>query len=210
VKWVTPVAIVAFASCSAESPQIVESDTLTVADTAINWRTAELPPYPNYPGRRRGRLSARAVGVTEFDDAWRAQAVRCAARARLLLVAADDEGGVSMLLELPGADSLPGAYPVHAGDPRDAPQPPAADVGFQFFEEFGASAYQASAGTVQVNRLDERVSGSFQLEIEHIQTTERARVSGTFDGVRVDSAAAVRCARAGEDPDSADVVEGDS
>lgn len=210
MRWVAPVAIVALTACSSESPQIVESDTLTVADTAINWRTAKLPPYPDYPGRSRGRLSARAVGVTEFDDAWRARAVWCAASARLLLIAADEEGGASMLLELPGTDSLLGAYPVHTGDPRDAPQPPAADVGFQFFEEFGASAYQASAGTVHVNRLDERVSGSFQLEIEHIQTMEYARVSGTFDGVRVDSAAAVRCARAGEDPDSTGVVEGDS
>ena len=207
MKWVAPVAIVALFACSAESPQIAESDQLEVVDTVIDWRTAELPPYPDYPGRRGGRLSARAVGVTDFDEAWRAHAVLCAAPARLLLIAEDEEGGASMLLELPGADSLLGPYPARAEDPRDVPEPPAVDVGFQFFEELGASAYQALAGTVMVNRLDEHASGSFRLEIEHIQTTERARVSGTFDGVRVDSSAAVRCARAGEHPDSVNVVE---
>ncbi len=210
MKWVGTVAIAALAACGPESPQITESDTLEVADASIDWRTAELPAYPDYPDHRGGRLSARAVGVTDFDDAWRAHAVRCAAPARLLLIAEDEEGGVSVLLEIPDAETVVGAYPVHSGDPRDVPEPPAADVGFQFFEEFGASAYQASAGTVQINRFDGRVSGRFRLEIEHIRTAERARVSGTFERVRVDSAAAVRCARAGEHADSVDALGGES
>jgi hypothetical protein len=180
------------ASAASDSAGLLalQGDSMAVADTAL----PEMPPSPD---RRRGYLTARAVGALTFTDAWAARGGRCV-QPPMLLVIAEDPGrsGASVLLELPAGD-LAVEYPVRLADSAGVPDPPAAQLGFQFFDAQRADAYQGSEGVVRVLSLDDRrVSGEFAVMVRHITTDARARVAGAFHQVDVEPLPPDWCERA--------------
>lgn len=163
-----------------------------------------LPDMPAIPERRGGWMTGTAAGALEFEDAWQARAGRCV-RPAMLLVLAEDPGrsGGSVLLELPVAGDPVVTYPVRVADSAGVPTPPAAQLGFQFFEGQRADAYQAADGEVRVYALDERhVSGEFQVTVRHITTEARARIAGVFHNVDVEPLPPDWCERAQSAQDS--------
>jgi hypothetical protein len=156
-----------------------------------------LPTMPQIPRGRRGYLAATAVGALDFTKEWKARAGRCAQPAMILVIAEEDSSGASVLLNLPPSGDLLGTYPVKLADSTGVPAPPAAQLGFQFFQRTGASAYQAAAGNVELTALDaRRASGRFEVTVRHITSNERARIAGVFDGVDVEPLPLDWCARA--------------
>jgi hypothetical protein len=158
-------------------------------DTVAGAATSDtaLPAMPDLPARRRGYFTATAVGAVTFDKAWPARAGRCA-RPPMILVLGEEQGsGGSILLQLPTSGPLTGTYAVKFADSTGMPEAPAAQLGFQFFDKQGASAYQAAEGVVEITSLDDRrVSGDFRVTVRHIVTDRRVRIAGAFQSVDVE------------------------
>jgi hypothetical protein len=156
---------------------------------------AELPPMPDFPSGRSGQVTARAVGAFALDRGWPAHAGRCARPAMVVIIAQEPGSGVSLLLQLPDADDLTGRYPVRLADSAGMLTPPAAQLGFQFFESGAADAYQAAEGEVDVRELtDRRVSGRFAVTARHIVNNRLANVAGAFQQVEVEALSLDWCA----------------
>jgi hypothetical protein len=174
-----------------------EADTLAAASDTV------LPAMPAVPSQRRGYFTATAVGALHFDKAWPARAGRCA-RPPMILVLGDEQGsGGSILLQLPASGSMTGTYPVKVADSTGVPEAPAAQLGFQFFDKTGGSAYQAADGAVEITSLDDRrVSGTFRVTVRHIVTEQRARIAGAFQSVDVEPLTPSWCERAQAEQDS--------
>jgi hypothetical protein len=181
----------------ATAADVEGDDTLAVApDTA-------LPPMPDLPQRRRGYFTASAVGDLTFDKAWVARAGRCA-RPPMILVLGEERGaGGSILLQLPASGPSTGVYPVRLADSTGMPEAPAAQLGFQFFDKPGPSAYQAADGAVEITSLDDRrVSGTFRVTVRHITTNRRAQIAGAFQAVDVEPLTPAWCETAQAAQDS--------
>ncbi len=161
-------------------------DSIEAAIAAANDTT--LPPMPGLPGRRGSQMAVRAVGTLDFEKTWPARAGRCARPAMIVVVAEEPGSGGSVLLQLPDSGPLTGAYPVKLADSSGVPEAPAAQLGFQFFQERSSDAYQAAEGSVELYALDElRVSGQFTATVRHIVNERRARVAGVFHNVAVEA-----------------------
>jgi hypothetical protein len=156
-----------------------------------------LPPMPDVPDRRAGHVVAVGVGGVEFSEAWPARTGRCARPPMVLIIAeAPGRSGVSVLLELPAAGDPMVEYPVSFADSTGMPDPPAAMVAFQFWDEQRGDAYQAAEGAVTLRELtDRRASGQFQVTVRHIATNQRARVAGVFHQLEVDALVPAYCER---------------
>lgn len=184
-------------ACGGGGEEVAETaDTLDFdpEDTVLTVQDTVLPPMPDYPGQRGGYLVAHAVGATDFELAWPARAGRCSEPAMLLVIAELERSGASVLLELPDGDALV-EYPVKLATDSGAPEPPAAQLGFQFFEDV-PSAYQAAEGTVEVYGIASGVSGRFAITIRHIVNQELARVAGVFHNVDIEDLPPDWCDRA--------------
>ena len=193
------------AACADRTPppdaadQAVAGDSLEEESVA----EAELPPMPDHPGGRAGQLTARAVGAFELDRGWPARAGRCARPPMVLILAEEPGSGASVLLQVPTSGDLTGSYPVKLADSAGVPAPPAAQLGFQFFEANTAEAYQAAEGEVEVRELtDRRVSGRFAVTVRHVVSDKTARVAGTFQQVDVEALPPDWCERAAAAQDS--------
>ncbi|MDH3495703.1 MAG: hypothetical protein OER21_02995 [Gemmatimonadota bacterium] len=179
--------VVACGGERSDQPAVVTSDDSIEAAIAAASDTT-LPPMPALPGRRGGQMTVRAVGVLDFEKTWPARAGRCARPAMILVVAEEPGSGGSVLLQLPDSGPLTGGYPVKIADSTGVPAAPAAQLGFQFFQERSSDAYQAAEGSVEVYSLDDlRVSGQFTATVRHIVNERRARVAGVFHGVDVEA-----------------------
>lgn len=174
-----------------------QGDTVTVAaDTT-------LPAMPSLPARRKGYFTATAVGAVTFEKAWPARAGRCARPAMILVLGEEEGSGGSILLQLPTSRPLTGTYAVKVADSTGMPEAPAAQLGFQFFDKQGGSAYQAAEGAVEITSLDDRrVSGDFRVTVRHIVTDRRARIAGAFQAVDVEPLTPAWCESAQAAQDS--------
>ncbi|MCH7875436.1 MAG: hypothetical protein IH965_09095 [Gemmatimonadetes bacterium] len=184
----------------ADEGQVALSDTAAVPDSA-------LPEMPDYPEPRRGHLVARAVGAADFAMAWRARAGRCTDPPVLLVLAEAERSGASILLELPRSDDLRGEYPVAPAGDAGPPDPPAARLGFQFFDD-APTAYQGADGVVEIYGFASHVSGRFTATIRHVVSHEGARVAGVFHAVDIERLPEELCERR-EVLDSLDEGEGE-
>jgi hypothetical protein len=176
--------------------------TVDQEDTLVASADTALPAMPSLPARRRGYFTATAVGALNFDKAWPARAGRCARPAMILVLGEEQGSGGSILLQLPTSGPLIGTYSVKLADSTGMPEAPAAQLGFQFFDKQGASAYQAAEGAVEITSLDDRrVSGDFRVTVRHIDTNQRARIVGAFQAVDVEPLTPAWCesAKAAQD-----------
>jgi hypothetical protein len=180
--------------------QVPDEDSLETAQAA----DTVLPAMPPYPDRSGGRVTARAVGALSADYDWPGRALRCGGAAPIVFIVGEQPGsGGSVLLRLPPAGAVIGTYPVKFADTAGAPQPPAAQLGFQFFEGNSADAYQAADGSVEVGALDDRhVSGNFAVTVRHIATDRRARIAGVFHDIAFSAPPPGWCDRAAAAQDS--------
>ena len=176
-------------------------DAGTPADSVTDAEFAEadtvLPPMPAVPDRQAWHVVSVGVGGVEFSEAWPARAGRCA-RPPMVLIIAEEPGrsGVSVLLALPATGDLMVDYPVSFADSAGMPDPPAAMLGFQFFDEQRGDAYQAADGVVTLRELtDRRVSGRYAVTVRHIATNQRARVAGVFHQLEVEALVPAYCER---------------
>ncbi len=207
--------VLLLAACArGEAPPADGGDT-TAADDSIAAATAvadtALPAMPDYPAARRAHLVAHAVGALDTDVTWPAWAGRCDRPPMLVVIADEPRSGASVLLHLPSGDSLTGSYPISAADSGAPPVPPAAQLGFQFFETSTADVYQSADGVVEVSRLSpNRVSGRFAVTIQHVGDQDRARVAGVFAEVPVRALPPDWCERAAAAQDSVAALPRDS
>jgi hypothetical protein len=156
-------------------------------------------------------LVARAVGALDLNVTWPAWAGRCDRPPMIVVIADDARGGASVLLHLPPGDSLTGSYPISVADSAAPPVPPAAQLGFQFFQTATADAYQSADGIVEISRVSpSRVSGRFAVTIRHLGDQDRARVAGVFAEVPVRALPPDWCERAAAARDSVAALRRDS
>jgi hypothetical protein len=184
--WLVP--LVGFACRGGGQNTDVPPDSTGDADTAqVAAVDTTLPPMPDVPDRKDGSLVAVAAGAFDSTWVWPAQAGRCTRPAMVFIIPTElGNSGGTVLLELPPGDPSVD-YPVRFADSTGMPQPPAAMLGFQFFDQRRGDAYQASDGTVRVTELSDRtVSGHFQATVRHIVTNRRARVAGAFERIPVE------------------------
>jgi hypothetical protein len=186
------------AACgSGERAEQADSAAVDLDDYPVDTAVVEPPTMPAHPDREAGRLAVRAAGSLELSRSWPARAGRCAQPSMLLMVAEEPGSGVSVMLELPTAGGLTGEYPVHLADSSGAIPAPASQVGIQTFASNTADAYQASAGSVEVEELTERrVSGRMAVTVRHLSSNQLAQVAGTFHRVSVEALPLDWCAQA--------------
>lgn len=177
----------------------VNEDSLEAAAAA----QPELPPMPDYPARESGKLRVAAVGAFALSQSWPARAGRCARPSMVMLIAEEPGSGATILLDLPEREDLTGSYPIKLVDSVGVLEPPASQMGFQFFDSTSADAYQGSSGDVEVRELtDQRVSGQLAVTVRHIRNNRLANVSGTFEHVNVEALPIDWCDRAAAARDS--------
>jgi hypothetical protein len=205
MRRLTVALLLLIVGCGRRAPQGdgAASDAVAAEDTVTVGADTVLPDMPDLPARRRGYLTAVAVGDVNFEKSWQARAGRCA-RPPMILVLGDEPGsGGSILLQLPAAGPFTGIYNVRLADSTGMPEAPAAQLGFQFFNQQGAAAYQAADGAVELTSLDERrVSGAFHVTMRHINTNHRVRIAGTFEAVDVEPLTPAWCESAQAAQDS--------
>jgi hypothetical protein len=178
-------------------------DSLDQDSAAIAEADTSLPPMPDVPRRRSGSLVLVAVGALDTTLTWPYKGGRCARPPMLFMLPSElGQSGASVLLELPAGDFAVD-YPIRLADSAGIPEPPAAMVALQFFQEQTADAYQATDGVVTLSHLDEtRASGTFQVTVRHIVTNRLARVAGAFHEVEVEALPPDYCATAQAAQDS--------
>lgn len=171
-------------------------------DAAVAMDTV-LPPMPAHPSGEGGKLAVSALGALTFNRSWPARAGRCARPALVLLIGDQPGSGGSVLLRLPTSGTRTGTYPVKLADSTGVPEPPAAQLGFQFFEGTTSDAYQAADGSVEVTTLtDRRIDGRFAVTVRHLATNRRAQIAGVFEDVAVEALPPDWCERAAAAQDS--------
>lgn len=155
--------------------------------------TVDTIPMPDYPEPRRGWLVARSAGAYELSGEWQARAAICDDPA-VLEVLADQPGfGTLILLQLPVPDARLTRYPITVVD-SGAPEPPAAQIGVQMFQDRSAHAFQGLSGEVEIYGFAERLSGRYAVVLREIQTDDEVNFAGVFDGIPVEPLPADMCA----------------
>lgn len=154
--------------------------------------TVDTIPMPDYPEPRRGWLVARSAGAFELGGEWQARAAICDDPAVLEVLAEQPGFGTLILLQLPAPDARLARYPITVVD-SGAPEPPAAQIGVQLFQDRNAHAFQGLSGEVEIYGFAERVSGRYAVVLREIQTDDEVKFAGVFDGIPVEPLPADMC-----------------
>jgi len=142
-------------------------------------------------------LAAHPAGPGGLGGEWEARAARCTDPKTLQVLARGDTVDVLIVLWLP-ADSAP-AGPYTVLGPQDSTVAPrTARMGAQRML-YADVSYQASGGTVWLERLDQWASGRFDLVLDESISHSQVRYLGTFSAVPVDSAPEPVCRPAPRD-----------
>lgn len=149
-------------------------------------------PMPDFPEPRRGWLVASSAGAYDLRGEWQARAAICD-DPPVLEVLADQPGfGTLILLQLPAPDARLTRYPIVVVD-SGVPEPPAAQIGVQLFQDRSSHAFQGLSGEVEVYGFAERVSGRYAVTLREIQTDDEAKYAGVFDGIPIEPLPAEMC-----------------
>ena len=145
----------------------------------------ELPPPPDMPEARRGRLVTRTTGDFEINGTWESSAGICPEIGIVEIYAGPSGMSTGILLRLPEENPI-GTYPVVAADP-DFPDPPVAMIAVQAFKEPDAFGFQAYFGELELTELDERVSGNFVTTAREITIDMLSHYVGVFEDIPLEA-----------------------
>ncbi len=161
---------------------------------------AQAPADTTQPVARAGALVTRALAEAgPLSGRWRPQAGVCAQPPSLQLLAQSDSVDFLLLLYLPPDSAAAGTYVAEATT-RAAPQARTARLGVQQVR-YANLAYEATSGTVRLERLDHLATGRFDVTLQEAPSHRTMRYLGVFDAIPVDSLGGPACQFAA--PDSA-------
>ncbi|MBE0591547.1 MAG: hypothetical protein IH616_04020 [Gemmatimonadales bacterium] len=154
--------------------------------------TVDTVPMPEFPEARSGWLIANSAGAYDLRGEWEARAAMCDDPPVLEVLAERPGFGTLVLLQLPEPDARLTRYPIVITD-SSAPQPPAAQIGVQLFQDRNSYAFQGLSGEVELYGFAERVSGRYAVTLREIQTDNEAKFVGVFDGIPIEALSAEMC-----------------
>jgi hypothetical protein len=198
------VALLLVAACGTAAPvhrqapagaarKVVPAADTTPADTT--------PPLA-----RAGMLVTRAPSEPgTLDGRWRPHAGVCATPPTLQLLVQSDSLDLLLLLNLPEDSAPVGTYAVVLPTDTAGPAAHTAQIGVQQMR-YTDLAYQGSAGTVRLERLDRSASGTFDATLQEAPSHRTFRFLGVFDAIPVDTLGAAACRLA--EPDTAHAAVG--
>jgi hypothetical protein len=163
-------------------------DSVVAAERSI---PADSLAMPAYPQPKSGALVGQSAGPYDLDASWPGSAGICADPSLLEVLAARSGDGAILLLELPAATERVTEYPIVRSD-GGLPDAPAAQIGVQLLGG-AAVAFEGYAGSVELSRLGDRVSGRFAVTLQEVTTGRAVKYAGVFERLRVDSLPADRC-----------------
>ena len=184
LKLLLPIVLL-LAACGTRAPvRYAASDTATARTAA----SADTTPPPARPGT----LVARSV---QEDGApggsWRLRAGVCTDPPSFQLLAQSDSTDLLMVLHLPRDTAAVGTYVV-AGPTDTTLRARTARMGIQEVR-YADISYQATSGTVQLDRLDRVAAGRFDVMLHGMPTHQTTRYLGVFDAIPVDTLGAAAC-----------------
>jgi hypothetical protein len=197
-REVIPFLIVAIA-CSAETKPETETAIPGPAERARSLLTLEeLPPMPDYPRPRDGRLVVVSAGDFTMDGVWQAEAGICATANDMELYAEDDSSATLIVAYFPGGD-LEGSYAISLVDSVEVGER-AALVGVQIFHEREAFGFQAIDGSLEIQVVGEELTGRFTATVQEVQTQVLTRYVGVFSNVELRELSAEYCGKLVQEP----------
>ena len=188
MKLLLPVALLLVA-CGTRAP--VRG---AASDTARTTAPVDTTPPPARPGALVTRATQEGGPP---GGIWRPRAGVCTDPPSFQLLAESDSADLLVLLELPRDTTGVGTYVV-AGSVDTSLQPRAARIGVQEMR-YADISYQATSGTVRLDRLDRVATGRFDVMVRGLPTHQTTRYLGVFDAVPVDTLAAAVCRLAAPD-----------
>jgi hypothetical protein len=153
------------------------------------------------PARPRMLVTHAVTPRSRLDGQWQPHAGVCVHPRSFQLLAQGDSVDLLLLLELPDDSVAPGTYAVAAEADSAAPAR-LARLGVQQLQ-YADLAYQATRGSVQLARLDQVASGSFDVTLEETPSHQALRYLGVFDAIPVDTLSGAACRPVAPDTASA-------
>lgn len=164
-----------------------------VADSSTGETTPAEAAAPDttFPVAQRGTLIARSVLPGPLGGTWKLEAGVCHQPPTLQLRGLGDSVDVMLLLQLPAQGAATGTYVIAAPDDTVAASR-TARLGVQKVL-YADVAYRGERGSVELNRLDDLVSGRFDVVLRDDVSADTVRYLGVFDRIPVDSLSGPAC-----------------
>ena len=167
------------------SEEPADAEAAVQEDTEAAPQTRPLPPMPEHPPARTGRLSGRSAGgVDTVSGVWRAHATRCENPPALQVVAGDEHVGTILLYQLDSIAPVAENYRVTSVDSGFG-RSPSVQLAVQLTPDGGIRAFRAASGTATLERLDGETTGQFAVTLKEVDSLDSLRYVGVFQRVPV-------------------------
>ena len=148
-------------------------------------------PDTTFPAAQRGALVIRSALPGPFSGEWRPMAGVCREPPGLQLLASGDSVDVVLFVRWEPDGAPGGSYPV--ATPEDTTLAPRiARIGVQLVS-YADRALRGERGWVELSRLDQVVSGRFDVVLGGFSAPDTVRYLGVFDQIPVDSLPDLAC-----------------
>ncbi|UCG86221.1 MAG: hypothetical protein JSW71_20320 [Gemmatimonadota bacterium] len=172
--------VLAVGACSAQTQSETDVPDLEVPTQTL-LTLEELPPMPDYPRPRGGHLVVVSDGDFAIGKVWEVEAGACASAHEIELYAEDDSSGTIIVLYYPDGNPE-GSYPIIMVDSAVVGER-AALVGVQIFQQQRAFGFQAIEGSLELQAVNEELTGRFASTVQEVQDNILTRYVGVFSGV---------------------------
>lgn len=183
MKCALVLTIVVLALACGDQPELL-NEIVREPDTRRTLLTVEqLPPMPEFPEARRGRLVTQSAGEYDVHGSWKASAGLCQDVGVLEIYAGHPGLGNAIVLHMTDGNPL-GTYPLVAAQ-ADFPDSLAALVAVQVYQDPDAFGFQAYMGELELTTFGETVSGRFTSTLREIDINMVLHYVGVFEAIPV-------------------------
>lgn len=175
--------LVAMLACAGER----EQETDPTDENPHGWARLtvdELPPRPDYPSPRNGRLVAVSAGDHVIEGTWDATAGLCEEAGVLEIYAGPQGLGTAIVVRMQAGDRL-GVYSIVEVS-EIPPEPPVVLLGVQIFDDPSALGFQAFAGELELTELGRHTSGRFTSTLREVREDVYTHFVGAFERIPVE------------------------
>ncbi len=175
-----------------------EADVADADDLARPLLTLEqLPPMPDYPRPRNGRLVVVSAGDFAIDGEWEAEAGICATAYEIELYADDDSLGTLLVFYYPDGEPE-GSYSIMTADSIEIGER-AALIGVQVFQKEEAFGFRGIEGSIELQIAGEGLTGRFTATLKEVEEDVLTLYVGVFSNVALRELPTEYCSRLSHD-----------